>query len=139
MLRLIIALIMTFSPAALAAQDTTDGYFNSYEDMRKTLDENAKSRNFKDLLIDFGGADEMTVAQLNQLQSQVRTIYTSDFENVTVVRRAELENGWSQELIAYWTNAEYIYVYVLLHDRGDIIAAVATRFNSDFDALNALF
>ncbi len=139
MLRTLFALILMISPVALSAQDRADGYFNSYEEMRGTLDENAKSRNFKDLLIDFGGADEMTVAQLNQLESQVRTIYTSDFENVAVVRRAELENGWSQELIAYWTNAEYIYVYVLLHVRGDVVAAVATRFNSDFDALNALF
>ena len=55
------------------------------------------------------------------------------------MRHAELENGWSQEVISYWTGVDYVYAYILMHDREDAFVAVNFRFNSDFSALNALF
>ena len=132
----LVALTIAVLPVPSRAQD---GVFVSYEAMRATLDGLMKSRSIADLMIVFGGADEMTEQQLAGLEGQVRQIYPADFTEAAVMRHAELENGWSQEVISYWTGVDYVYAYILMHDREDAFVAVNFRFNSDFSALNALF
>ncbi len=130
---LVLALI---SPVMASA---ADGVFKDYSSLRAQLDSLMKAREVDQLLILFGGSDEMTPQQLSALKGRVQQIYRRDFENVQVIRRQELANGWRQELISYFTGLDYIYVYMLLHDRGDALVSINFKFNSDFDEMNQYF
>ena len=65
----LVALTIAVLPVPSRAQD---GVFVSYEAMRATLDGLMKSRSIADLMIVFGGADEMTEQQLAGLEGQVQ-------------------------------------------------------------------
>jgi hypothetical protein len=133
---LILPVLALANPAA--AQDP-DSIFDSYDDMRAEMDRLVKSRDIQQLMIRFGGADEMTEVQLNSLDAQVEQIYPSDFDEVAVLRRTSHENGFHQELLAYWTGLNYLYTYVFFHERDGKTISINFRFNSDFIALNNLF
>ena len=119
-----------------AAQDAV---FDSYDALRERMDSLIMTREIEELMIAFGGADEMTMQQLQNLDGQVENIYPQNFTNVAIIRRAAHENGWRQELLAYWVGVSYIYAYVLIHETGQNVIAVNFRFNSDFSELNTLF
>jgi hypothetical protein len=120
----------------VAAQD---GVFRNYEELRSDLDQYMKSRDIKSVMLRFGGADEMTIQQLDNLQGRVRQIFPQDFTEVELVRRNEMENGWSQELISYRRGISYIFAYLVLHQLDDAIVSVNFQFNTDFNDLNAQF
>lgn len=133
-----------FSIAALIACTATaavaqEPIFDNYDSMRGEMDRLMMTRDMQELMIQFGGADEMTKEQLDRLDMQVEQLYPNDFGNVAVIRRGALENGFQQELLAYWSGIAYVYAYVLYHDRGDQMVAINFRFNSDFAKLNGLF
>lgn len=131
-----IAALMVCSATAAVAQEPI---FDNYITMRGEMDRLMMSRDIPDLMIKFGGADEMTKEQLDRLDAQVEQLYPNDFKYVAVIRRGSLEGGFQQELLSYWTGISYVYAYVLYHDRGDDMVAINFRFNSDFSTLNALF
>lgn len=134
-MRKIIILLLglaVFTPVLALAQD---GVFKSYSDMRAKLDPLMMHRNVSEVLVLFGGSDEMTVQELAQLDRKVRSIYLRDFKKVAQVRRKDLLNGWRQEMLAYWTGSDYIYAYILLHDRGKDLLAINFKFNSNFHEL----
>lgn len=114
-----------------------DGVFRSYQDLREQLDPLMKSRQIAEVLTLFGGADEMTPQELQALEERVQTYFKRDFEEVALIKQAEHLNGWRQELLAYWVGTEYIYVYILMHQRDDAFLSVNFKFNSDFDEVNA--
>ncbi|WP_299922224.1 hypothetical protein [uncultured Pelagimonas sp.] len=124
--------------SAVSAQEN-EPIFDTYESMRAEMDRLMVTRDIQTLMLSFGGGDEMTPQQLNQLDVQVEQLYPVDFQNVAVVRKGNLQGGFHQELLAYWTGTFYIYAYVLYHDRGSDVVSVNFRFNSDFSALNSLF
>jgi hypothetical protein len=74
------------------------------------------------------------------LETQVRNMFPDDFENAATMMRQEMENGFSQDLIAYWTGIAYIYARVSVAPaaQGDVVAINMT-FNSDPDVLIPLF
>ena len=109
--------------------------FADYAEMRQTLDGLMMERRISDVMIAFGGADEMTKEELSALEGQVRAIFPSDFENVDVLKHDDMGNGWAQELYVYWTGRQFFYISVLYHDRDTELLAVQFKFNTDFDAL----
>lgn len=125
--------------APMLAWAQQEPVFGSYEEMRATLDPLMKSREIKRMMLRFGGADEIEQEQLEQLETRVRAIISHDLEHVDMLMRQDMGNGWAQELYAYWGGLSYIYVYVLLHDRGDEFVVINIKFNTDFDALVANF
>jgi hypothetical protein len=132
--------LFAWVPQALSAQTEGEAVFASYDDMRATLDDLVSKRNVADLLTAFGGADEMTPQDMFVLETQVRNIFPDDFENAAVMIRQEMENGFNQDLIAYWTGVAYIYVRVLWHQRPEGgVVAINMTFNSDPDVLIPLF
>ena len=135
MIRYVLATVFCLLCGPLMAQD---GVFRDYEHLRSTLDPLMKSRQIADVVKQFGGSDEMTPEQLRSLGERMRTYYKKDFDEVALVKRAELANGWRQELLAYWTGYSYVYVYMLLHQRDDEIVSVHFKFNSDFNEVYAL-
>lgn len=127
-----------FALATPAMAHAEDSIFDSYEAMRRDMDALVSQRNIEDLMIRFGGADEMTIEQLRTLDAQVEQVYPQDFTNVAVMRRVS-HGDFHQELLAYWTGTAYIYTYVFYHVVDDHVVAINFRFNSDFSKLNALF
>ncbi|MCU4654545.1 hypothetical protein N8I71_17030 [Roseibacterium sp. SDUM158016] len=136
-----LALILaSLLPGASLAQEAEVPLFDSYEDMRATLDQLVSERRVGELLSAFGGGDEMSLQDMSSLEMQVRNIYPEDFANTAVMLRAEMAEGFGQELIAYWSGTSYIYVRVLWHElpEGGVLALNMT-FNSNPDVLIALF
>ncbi|PYG31891.1 hypothetical protein [Pelagimonas varians] len=131
-----IAALITSIATSVGAQEPI---FDNYISMRGEMDRLMMNRNIPELMIKFGGADEMTKEQLDRLDAQVGQLYPNDFEHVAVIRRGALEGGFQQELLSYWTGIAYVYAYVLYHDRGNEMVAINFRFNSDFTTLNSLF
>lgn len=132
--------LLVVSPGPVSAQQEVAPVFDSYEDMRGTLDTLMSKRRIADLLVAFGGGDEMSPQDMAALEAQVRNIYPGDFDSNALMMRKEMQNGFNQDLIAYWSGTGYIYVRVLWHARpsGDVIAINMT-FNSDPDVLIPLF
>ena len=135
MRHLAIALAACLATPAVAQ----DPVFDSYDAMRAEMDALLMRRDIQPLMLRFGGADQMTQAQLDQLDTQVEQIFPQDFENVVLLRRTALENGFAQEIVAYWTGLSYVYAYVFYHERDGRVVSINYRFNSDFNALNGLF
>ncbi len=135
--RLDAALALILATATpLAAQDA---YFQSYDAMRGEMDAMIMARETQALMLRFGGADEMTEVQLDNLDVQVDQLYPNRLDNVALIRRVEHDNGFVQELIAYWEDWRYLYAYVFYHVRDDAVISINFRFNSDFAKLNPLF
>ena len=121
---------------AVSAQDDVP-VFDNYLSLRAVLDAQMKNRDIAEVMTTFGGSS--LPDELEALEARVREIFPRDFENAALLRRNEMENGWRQELIAYWTGIDYIYVYLLLHDRDEGLLSVTMRLNTDFDELNGAF
>ena len=135
---LMLAATLVASP--LWAQTRDDPVFSSYEEMRATLDNLMSKRQIADLLTAFGGGDEMTPQDMAVLETQVRNLFPADFENSALMMRQEMENGFAQDLIAYWSGTGYIYARVLWHQRpGGEVVSINMTFNSDPDVLIPLF
>ncbi|MGY3436890.1 MULTISPECIES: hypothetical protein [unclassified Marinovum] len=134
--RLLLCLTVLITPHMALAQGAVS-FYDNYLALRARLDPLIMSRSIAQALPAFGDVSE--AAELAALEGRVREIFPVDFENVALIRRVDLEHGFRQELIAYWTETSYIYVYLVLHQRDDGLLALAFTFNSDFDDLNGLF
>lgn len=115
------------------------GVYTDYAALRETLDTLMTERSVGALLEAFGGADEYTAEQLASLEAQMKNVYAEDFQNKATVRVVELENGFRQEMIAYWTGINYVYVYLFLHQRESDLLAVHMSFNSDVNTIMEKF
>ncbi|TNF19949.1 MAG: hypothetical protein EP318_12775 [Rhodobacteraceae bacterium] len=135
-IRCLLAAVLALAPHWAAAQ-SSQAVFDNYLELRARLDTLMKNRDIAEVMPVFG--DTSSPADLEALEQRVRGIYPQDFENVALIRRADLEHGFRQELLAYWVGTAYIYVYMLLHQRDDALVALGFNFNSDFHDLNAKF
>ena len=130
----IVASFLMLSATTLA-QAQQEPVFDSYEDMRAQLDELMMSRQIGKLMNRFGGNSDIDDEGRAELENKVRAIYPYDFKHVDLLKRDEMQNGWSQELYAYWVGLSYIYVTVLMHQREDVLVAINIKFNTDFDKM----
>ncbi len=119
----LLALVLTVLPLSAQAQSPGVAIFDDYATLSEFVDTRVMKREFGGLIQRLGGSD-ISLAQLQQLTEQSRKGFPVDFENVAVMRRTEHENGFSQEIRAYWTGTQYGYLYLLLHDRGNEIAVL---------------
>lgn len=133
------AVLMSAGTGHTQQSDAGVPIFDNYLSMRATLDSMMKNRDIAEVMTSFGGPSTSPADELEALERRVREIFPQDFENAALLRRNEMENGWRQELISYWTGIDYIYVYLLLHQRDEGLLSVNMRFNTDFDELNAAF
>ncbi len=131
------AAMLIWTAAAPARAES--GVYADYTALRETLDTLMTERSVAALLEAFGGADEYTAEQLAALEVQMKNVYAEDFENKAMVRVVELENGFRQEMIAFWTGIDYVYVYLFLHQREADILAVHMSFNSDVNTIMEKF
>lgn len=137
---LIACLVVAGAPRLSAQQSNNDvPIFDNYLSMRATLDSMMKNRDIAEVMTAFGGTNSGSQAELEDLEARVRNIFPRDFENAALLRRQDMENGWRQEMIAYWTGIDYIYVYLLLHQREEGLLAVNMSFNTEFAEIFANF
>lgn len=126
-------LILGLTPPATAQEDQP--IFRDYADMRGQLDTLMMTRRIHDVMIAFGGADEMTSEELTQLEYRVRSVFPQDFENVDILKADDMGNGWKRELYVYWTGISYIFASVLMHRQEAGLVSINFEFNSDFGQL----
>lgn len=136
--RFYMAIFIAFFAMPALAQ-SGDGVFRNYEDLKQTMDQHIQAREIKAVMLKFGGADEMTVQQLDNLEARVRQIYPTNLENSATILIKTLDNGFRQELHAYWTGLDYMYTYLLIHDRDNAVVSINFQFNSDFHKMIANF
>lgn len=138
--RLIFAALLAVMPISALAQDRTPGVFDDYDAMRATLDRLIMTRAVSELLAAFGGSDEMSPQDVIAVEAQLRGFYPNDFVDGAVMQNGSMSNGFQQQIIAYWDNEfNYIYVHLLLHDRGDDLVAIRMGFNTDINVFLPLF
>ena len=134
-LALVLALVWT--PIELAAQEQP--IFKDYDEMRSTLDELMMARQIEKMMLRFGGPSDMSKEDLKDFELRIRDRFPRDFDNVDVVRVQTLENGWSQEMYAYYSGLGYIFVAVLLHQRADQLIVLNIRFDVNFHEVKEYF
>lgn len=130
----LILILSLLAPTAAPAQDV-ESVFRDYAHMREVLDGLVKKRQIADVMRAFGASDEMTKEELANLEQRVRAIFKTDFENVDMLRKIDMGNGWNHELYAYWTGLSYLYVSVLYHQRTNELVAINFKFNTEYDEL----
>lgn len=130
-------LALMLAPFAASAQ--TEPVFKSYDEMRSVLDELMMTRQAARVMERFGGADEMNAQERADLEARMRDLFPLDFRHKSVVRVDPMENGWSQEMYAYWTGLSYVWVSVLLHQRENELVVINIKFNTDFFKLIGSF
>lgn len=112
------------------------GRFENYEVLREKLDSLVYSRDIASALSLFGTYDP---EEAKKIEEQVRSLYPRDFENAALISRDELNNGWRQEVISFWTETSYLYVYLLMHQRSDALVSIKFQFHSDVLQLDKAF
>lgn len=113
----------------LKAQEQ-DSVFSSYSALYSYVDTHMARRDFIPLIQRLGGRDEYTVEQLNGVQNQFNSIYRQNFQHRGQVRVRNLENGFKEEVVAYWTGTAYIWLYMFTHQRADTVLVVSFTINS---------
>ncbi len=130
-------LVSTIAPAS--AQDTKEvsGYpvFSDYQEFRDTLDPLIKSRQVSQFMKLFGGRHNYNQAQSDDLQAKIRSVRPVDFINVEVIKSDNVSDNWHQELLAYWTGADYLFVYILYQQRDEGLFPISLYFNTDLKEL----
>ncbi len=140
----ILSLLLAVSSASSSTAKEPSTYLNgfplfqNYDAFREYLDPLIKKRQVVKFLDQFGGNARYTKPQALQLEEQIRGLRKVDMQNVEVIKTEELSENWTQELLAYWTGADYIFLYVLYQDRDEGLFAINVTFNTDIKPLLAL-
>lgn len=135
---LIAGLIATGSVQTSLAQTATSTR-QVYTQAREELDALIMQRRLGDAIRMFDEIIEVDEAELDALDAQMKEIYEHNFESVGLVRAEVHKNGFRQEMIAYWTGRDYLYLYLLMHTDGSDIRLLNFQFDTDFHVLNSLF
>lgn len=128
--------ILALPMASYAQQASPRATYNA---ARAEMDTRIMARQMGDAIRMFQGLGVPDDAELASLDVQIQALYPDDFENVALIRSEVIQNGFRQELIAYWTETQYLYVYLLIHTDDNHPRLLNFQFDSDFHALNALF
>lgn len=136
---LAIATLLTTAQVQSVLAQTATSTRQVYTQAREELDALIMQRRLGDAIRMFDEIVDVDEAELQTLDAQIQALYQNDFESVGLVRSEVLKNGFRQELIAYWTGRDYLYLYLFMHTDGSDIRLLNFRFDSDFHVLNDLF
>jgi len=127
-------LITAMLPGLVAAQQTS--FFPSYDAYEEYVDGQIMSRDYIPLIMQLGGADEITPEQSENFQQQLDFLYKQDFQNRAIMKSVVLENGFEQEARVYWSGlTSYVYYYALLHRRQDGVVVMEFVLNTSPKAI----
>lgn len=133
------ALSLLAAVPARAQDQERDSVFASDQAFHSFVDNHVGRRDFIPLIQKLGGRDEYTMEQLQGLQQQFTAIYPTDFSHRATVRTRQLENGFREEIITYWTDLAYIWFYAITHQREDGLVVINFALNSSYDAVAQRF
>ena len=139
---LFFATLIATSKGSLVAAQSDDAPVSSrqiYTQAREELDALIMQRRMGDAIRMFDDVVEVEDAELDALDTQMQNLFPSDFENVGIVRSVVHKNGFRQEMIAYWTGRDFLYLYLLMHTDTSGIRLLNFQFDTDFHILNDLF
>lgn len=131
----VLAAALSLLTAATAQAQDRDSVFSDYTAFHSFVDNHIARRDFIPLIQKLGGRDEYTLEQLRSLQQQFTSIYPTDFSHRATVRAREMENGFREEIITYWTDLAYIWFYAITHERKDGLVVINFALNSSYDAM----
>lgn len=134
---LAMAVGLILAPQGVLAQQ--EPVFSNYEEMRKELDALMQGREIEKLMNRFGGASDLSLEEVQALEARMRDRFPYDFKHADLVKVDEMQNGWRQELYAYYTGLKYVFVTVLIHEREDSLIALNIKFDIDFYRLIGSF
>ena len=127
------ALFLLWLPFTATAQSsyTENGLplFETYDDAIDLLDEFMFQRRMSDML---GVFFVMPDSQSRLQEAQLRAVTTQNFKNVDTVLRTETAPGWTQEVRAYWTGDNYVFVAVMVHEREDGFLVLDVKLNNSW-------
>lgn len=112
----VFALLAILPPDSSKALTSSALTFRDYDAFSETVDKRILKRQFG-ALIQAMSQTPLSLAQVQQMDAQTRRGFPEDFTHHAVMRREEMENGFSHEVRAYWTGETYLYVYFLIHER----------------------
>lgn len=144
-LRILVAVLITLlvaSSSNLAWAQTSENRNNprkDYSEARVEMDALIMKRQMSAAISMFENVIVLSDDNLAEIDAKIEATYPVNFENVALVRSTVHKNGFRQELIAYWTGASYLYVYLLLHTDANTMKLLHFDFDSNFHALNLLF
>lgn len=110
-----------------------------YSEARAEMDKLIMERRMGDAIRQFDGIEQPNNKELAALDTKMRVLYKEDFENVALVRSEVHKNGFRQEMIAYWTGRQYLYVYLLIHTDDNRPRLLQFQFDTNFNAVNKFF
>lgn len=136
-----LSIFLAFSSASISTAKEPLTYLNgfpvfqNYETFRAYLDPLIKKRQVVKFLDQFGGNARYTKPQALQIEEQIRGLRKVDMQHVEVIRTEDLSDNWTQEMLAHWTGADYIFLYVLYQNRDEGLFAINVTFNTDIKPL----
>ena len=110
-----------------------------YSEARAEMDKLIMERRMGDAIRKFDGLGVPDNKELAAIDTKLRVLYKEDFQNVALVRSEVHKNGFRQEMIAYWTGQNYLYVYLVIHTHDNRPRLLQFQFDSNFDAISRLF
>ncbi|MBU2941598.1 hypothetical protein Q4525_13860 [Shimia thalassica] len=125
--------------AATAQEETKIGPRETYNEAREEMDALIKQRRLGDAIRMFESLGQPDNKELAALDTKMRVLYKTDFTEVALIRSEIHKNGFRQEIIGYWNDEQYLYVYLLMHTVNNRPRLLNFRFDADFHALNMLF
>ncbi len=133
-------LLVSFYMIISACAAYADEAFQTYSDFEQYVDKRIKNREFSTVISRLGGADEYTKQQLQMIQNQLRDVVPFYLTDVAIVKRIELENGFSQEMRAYWNkDNSYLFLYAFLQERNDGVIVLQFSMNTSPEPVLQMF
>lgn len=133
-------MVVLFSLFTATSAMAGNKIFKDYNDYRSFADPLILERNFVPLVKALGGEDEYTDEQLDRLEMQLLVALPKNFSDVAVVKRVELEEGFSQEMRAYWnSNNSYVFYYSFLQQRKDGLIVLKFKINISSEQIFSQF
>ncbi len=118
----------------------SDEVFSSYEDYESYVEQKIKNREFTNVVLRLGGADEFTPEQLRVIQNQLRDAVPYYLTDTAIMERVELSNGFSHEIRAFWNEKNsYFFYYALIHEREDGVLVLRFNMNTSSEELFKLY
>ena len=128
-----LALFLLWLPFTATAQSSYSEngipLFETYDDAIDLLDEFMSQRRIADMMGVFFGLPD---SQSRPHEAGLRAATTQHYENVDTVLRTETAPGWTQEVRAYWTGQNYVFVAVMVHEREDGFLVLDVKLNNSW-------
>jgi hypothetical protein len=74
-------------------------------------------------------------AQVLQVQARFQALLPERMENAAVVVDHPYANGMRAQITAVWGGTDYLYGYVLFHERDDAVVVLSLNVNSQLSNL----